>query len=534
MRTSILRTLGWLSRWRPFCALVALIFVVRGVFFLSVLPPFEGWDEYQHLGYIAYLVENEDPPVLLKSHVPRSLYPAVVRYPHAPFAIDQLRTIGAVSYLDYWNRTDPPTVAPDAPSIKLYQAQHAPLYYRLAGPVFRRLWDPEDPLPLINALRLMNVLFGGAGVYLAARVLGRLLVPGPHRYIIALLVALQPLLMINCARLANDALAFFLGTVAVSILLHPRGRRPSLHALAAGAVMGLAVLAKSVNLALAPFVLCVLAPPTQWLRRSLRSSVLAVCLFAAAFGAVTFQQFRSNLRNYGLLTPMQEAIENHNQEKGLADFARAAVGYNWIRKISRQYASAILFEGGWSYLKPPRMFYDAHQAVVTLSVVGWCFAIGRKRRRTWIFADRGTAGRLLVLCAGLMLGLAYHTLHGLVAIGGKYTNIWYAAVSFPWLICLYYQGIACLPGRWPAWVISAATAVIFVGAEIYGTLVVMVPSFTGTTWGPTARERLARLHVPGLGPEWTAAALGAAVLLSAIAMAIWVRALRAAPPASPR
>ncbi|MCZ6681917.1 MAG: hypothetical protein O7B26_01960, partial [Planctomycetota bacterium] len=52
------------SNWRRYCALLAVIFLVRGIFYLSVLPPFEGWDEYQHLAYVAFVAENGRSPVL--------------------------------------------------------------------------------------------------------------------------------------------------------------------------------------------------------------------------------------------------------------------------------------------------------------------------------------------------------------------------------------------------------------------------------------------------------------------------------------
>jgi hypothetical protein len=38
-------------------------FLARGPLYLSVFPPFEGWDEYQHLGYIAYLDQARRIPV---------------------------------------------------------------------------------------------------------------------------------------------------------------------------------------------------------------------------------------------------------------------------------------------------------------------------------------------------------------------------------------------------------------------------------------------------------------------------------------
>ena len=115
----------WFSDWRRFCTLLLLVFLVRGVFLLSILPPFEGWDEYQHVAYVAYLVEKGCRPVLGDGNeVPRSLYAGLVQYPHPRLAIEQLERIGAREYGIFYNG-GPPTARMDGKPIVLYQAQQA-------------------------------------------------------------------------------------------------------------------------------------------------------------------------------------------------------------------------------------------------------------------------------------------------------------------------------------------------------------------------------------------------------------------------
>ena len=145
MSSAVGRVLQWFSDWRRYCALLVLIFLVRAVFVLSVLAPFEGWDEYQHLAYVAYVVEHGRSPVLHEQNeVPRSLYPTLVRYPHSKLALDQLGHLGALSYDAFWETGGGPRVAPDAGAIPLYQAQHAALYYRLVAPIYAMLADRGD------------------------------------------------------------------------------------------------------------------------------------------------------------------------------------------------------------------------------------------------------------------------------------------------------------------------------------------------------------------------------------------------------
>ena len=52
-----------------FVSLLLLIFFLKAAIYLSIFPPFEGWDEYQHLAYIYHLQDNDSLPVLRESFV---------------------------------------------------------------------------------------------------------------------------------------------------------------------------------------------------------------------------------------------------------------------------------------------------------------------------------------------------------------------------------------------------------------------------------------------------------------------------------
>jgi hypothetical protein len=68
--------------WWLVAGLLIAAFLARGPLYLSVFPPFEGWDEYQHLGYIAYLDQARRIPVFGEStRVPRAVRPLAMPCP---------------------------------------------------------------------------------------------------------------------------------------------------------------------------------------------------------------------------------------------------------------------------------------------------------------------------------------------------------------------------------------------------------------------------------------------------------------------
>ena len=145
----------------------------RGVVLLCVLPPFEGWDEYQHIGYILYLTENDNRPCFGQADVPASLMartaglPALSLEPcdsSAAWVPSTTARTGSSARGQAANRR-----RWRAARIGLYQAQHGPLYYRLVRPLFEALGGVADLKRSIAGLRLVNLILTTATVWLAAR-----------------------------------------------------------------------------------------------------------------------------------------------------------------------------------------------------------------------------------------------------------------------------------------------------------------------------------------------------------------------------
>jgi hypothetical protein len=239
--------------------------VCRGLVALCVLPPFEGWDEYQHVAYVEHVRATGKAAVLWETAVPPALLAKVVTFPQPAVAVkDQLGAFGGVDYATFWARHDPldPSGLATPPVFRggsnaLYQAQHSSLYYRLAAPVFAAFGGVGDLRGSVAGLRLANVGLTAAAVWVALGALRRVVRRDRDATLIGLALAAHPMFLWNGARVANDALGVLLSVMAVAaglrLLTGGGDRRPVLNSLALGVLIGLAVLAKATNAGLLPF-----------------------------------------------------------------------------------------------------------------------------------------------------------------------------------------------------------------------------------------------------------------------------------------
>lgn len=512
MNGRVTRILTWLGNWNRFCALMIALFLTRAVFLLSVLPPFEGWDEYQHIAYVTHVIERDSPPVHGEAMVPRALYPALVRYPQPRLAVDQIGAIGAMEYHAYWERIaagGTTEVRATAPEIPLYQAQHPPLYYQLIAPLFRGQLEPDRIGQAIARARWLGVACGAAALLLFGLSLPSLVSPGPARHLILLAVASQPLLLFNCARVASDSLAVLLGTLVVVMVLEFRVDRWRRHGLILGLALGMAVLAKAYNLLLIPFVVLIWAD--RWRRGRWRGAQVAASglLIAAVAVLLTGDYFLQNLRLHGLLTPMQESVENAKHGIGSGTILRQAFALDWMGELLRKYLRQSLFTGGWSYVKTSGAITWVYQVFLLIGAgLATAAAVRGRRSGQPICFSREGAGRASVLLGALFAaGLTWHMVSSRQAWGSITTNVWYAAVSFPWLLCLYYQGVVATGRRAALIVLGGGLIVLHGSAETWGILGEMVPRYTGEPWSAAARERLAAMHPSALGPACTIPAM---------------------------
>ena len=512
-------------RWARFRWLLAGLVLCRGLVYLCVMPPFEGWDEYQHVGYVEHVRATGQTPILWQTKYPPGLLREVVRFPQCRFALDQIGRVGAVGYPEFWAR-GPGTLRGDPGSVALYQAQHGPTYYRLAAPLFAALGGAGNLRASVAGLRLANVLMIAAAAWVAAGALARLMRSERDAAIVGLLIAAHPLFLINGARVANDALGILLATLAIAAALGlGEDRRLLARSLLVGGLTGLAIAAKAVHFGLVPFVgvcwLLRIAANREVPRR--RAALAAVALGLGCL-AVIGPDLRWNLAHYGSPTIVQEALKNKADGKTTADLLATAMRIPWRKPLTDLWLRWSLLAGGWSFLDTKYLWIWRFRRLAVIGLLGWAWVLPQRTRfRPAPFRSARTPVACLALCVGYTAALAMHMVQSTLAWGVASTNSWYACAATPWFLALVAGGALCWPvGRF-RFVVPALLAVTFAVAE--GILVwgPMVETYSGGAGGMEALRRLARLQPAMFGTATLLAAQAGAALLFAGALVAWGR-----------
>ncbi|HKE87430.1 MAG TPA: hypothetical protein VKB50_26920 [Vicinamibacterales bacterium] len=484
--TVVARSRAW---WLVAASLIAA-FLARAPLYLSVFPPFEGWDEPQHLAYIVHLDETGTVPVMNESVVPLSLRPLFVGIPQAPPG-GQLRDWGALSYDEYW-RTGPPADASREAtfSFRLYQAQHPPLAYALGVPIWRWLKTPR-PLDAIFALRLVNVLIAAAGLVLFAAALERLVPTFGPRVVVLALVCLHPLFFQNVARVANDALAVSTGLAGISVLALANDRTLLTRGLLAAVCIATSVWTKQTSFTLIP-ALVVGLPLIGWRHNVLPARIVRVtCAAVGAFFLLVAPLWVWNYQHYGSIVTTQDTLELAARGDVVAALMRSFSKIAWRPVVANLFVPGQPWVGGWSFLPIHETLAALHAwiwgIVVTAAGAGAVTALRRAPR-----IDGG-----LAVCAAVVvfttLGMMYYTVLSHAVFGAPLANPWYFMTALPFLFVLLVRGLETISTRL-AMTAGAALAALYVAIELHGTWILMPRAYASTTDVALQWARLTAIH----------------------------------------
>lgn len=245
------------------------VYVLKQLFAVAAFPAFSGHDELAHMAYVGILADEGRLPLLPDLDEWRSARSAAASaddrllpgddlpnelYPWCSYALDWYCEPDHSRWGD-----DPPRVVTVRmqyyPSGFVYTANHPPLYYALAAPIYK-LADSWGPLVQQYALRVAAIPFGVAVVVLAW-LLARTLFPGDAFLAVTVpaFVAFQPQISYEAAMVNNDIVAIagfalVLWLVAIGV----RDRFPARVSVAVGIAFGLSLLAKGTSLMAGPVI----------------------------------------------------------------------------------------------------------------------------------------------------------------------------------------------------------------------------------------------------------------------------------------
>ena len=486
------------QRWKRICVALTLLVLVRGVFVLSVLPPFEGWDEYQHIAYIVYLKEQKALPPYGLATVPQSMVPMLQNYPHSGFDHWQNRQWETRTYDTFW--TQPQVQRGKYSQIQLYQAQQGPLYYLVALP-FWLVFSSFGPLAGIYALRLLNALFLTAAVFIFLQTLAKCVPKLRHRIIIGLLVATYPLYLITAARISNCALSIFFGSLTLYFTIRAIKEKPLRFLMAASCCLGLGILAKATMLTMIPVVLiaAVVVACRQGFNFKLALKTVGMCLAVILLFLVPL--FYRNYKSSGMLYVMSQHRDLQLSGKSSLAVFPYFFKVGWSTHLRHWIFTRDLWVSGWSFIYPPGWFDYPYKGFMYLF---WMIVIAFGLKRGWsrkvpqkapehLFTDNWSLLIFGSVVSFMVAGLAYFATISLVDLGVAVTIPSYFMIALPAWTALLYQAALFVGTRFAFWSAQVLMA-FYVVSELFGTLVIMPKAFTNTSWSWLSWTRLTEVH----------------------------------------
>lgn len=382
--------MNWLKS-HPLPVLLAL-FAALVLMHNLTTPLFEAPDEVWHYAYARWIAEGHGLPAMdsdasgANQQVAQPpLYYGAAALLRAPFSDDDLADL-------WWGNPHfgyqaPGTLA-DNKNMLIHTAREA--------------WPWRGAVLAVRVTRLTSLLFGLATV-IAAWGLGHEAL-GDRRgaLTVAALVALHPQFVFICGVVSNDSAAAALATAALWIAARALRRGLTVRrGLAAGVLVGLAMLSKTSALPLLPLLGVALAWAAWRERAALRPAMVALALYGGSALLTSGWWYGRNLAQYGELL----GISNHlDTPWGRPALATPAQLLRDMPLLLRSFWGAY----GWGHIFWPEAVYVA---LWGLSVAALGLAAARALRE--VRAGRTGTHRLATLllaltwCGGILAALLH-------------------------------------------------------------------------------------------------------------------------------
>lgn len=455
---------------------VLAAFVVRGAFYSSVLPLWEGFDEWKHFAVVEEMARTGkllvDPATPIPTDVQDSIEIAPVPWDqrNLPFSITD-DSFWRLSEQDRaWRISRLRALSPSGPNdrkdaLLAAEGLQPPLYYWLTALLYR-IAGHRSLVEMVLLLRFASILIVSAFIpfaYLAARRIMDL----RAAVMVVALAALMPELLIDVARVGNECLGITVATLLLLCLCKERS------AFATGLTLGCGLLTKAYFLTAIPGVFLLLR---TWRSRAITLGVAALA---------SFWWFLLNRIRTGTWTGLTESVML--KDSGSANLALQAGRVNWRGALDSILISHIWF-GGWSGLQVRSWIYHSFMAIALAACIG--LAIRWRRGQTKELAAPA------MLYAWFWIGQLYNVMLLFASKGASTSMGWYLYAVVAAEVILLVQGLrTLLPGAIPG------VAICLLALDLFTMHFIAIPYYSGFLVH-RADGSLPNMHVGQLADSW--------------------------------
>ncbi|HUA61735.1 MAG TPA: hypothetical protein VML19_23470 [Verrucomicrobiae bacterium] len=464
-----------------------ICFAARLLFYASMLPLWEGYDEWAHFSVIRIMATRGVALAPRYAPVPRDVAESLDLAP-VPWEL-RGRPSPAVTQDAFWRlapeeragrervfRNMPPAWRQETePTLTAYEALQPPLYYWLMTPVLYFASHFSLGAQVVT-LRYLSVLLASLAIPLFYRIAMAVFDDADVALACTAVAALMPEWALDVARVGNDCLSLVLFTLVIWIGLKLLEDGPTIRwSVAMGAALGCGLLTKAWFLAAAPPVALLYfgthpgaggdkqdAPGAGRSTGAARTSACATLLIATA---ISGWWYIHNLVTTGTLSGLSESVIL--RRTGIGELAAAAVHIPWPTAIDSILFSH-LYYGGWSSLTVRSWMYHVFYVLVLAAAIG-LVRVARRPSLVW----------LLLIYATFWLGQLYNVVLIFMSKGVPTSMGWYLFAAVAAEVPLCVAGLrGLLPKRFSNWP-------LFVGALLFGLLdlytvhAVAMPYYTG-------------------------------------------------------
>jgi len=482
--------------------LIWVIFICKGLFYSSIFPIWEAFDEYAHFAFIQYLDAYKSlplPETRVSNEIEQSLEAAPL-----PWMLNSW-SLPFITHDGYWQlpaeerarrekelRSIPVDGISRQRNTLLYESKQGPVYYFLMTPLYRLIRDLALP-SRIFFFRALNILIGSAIIPIAFMT-ARKVFPDPRLALgVCTVIAAMPGMYIDSSRVGNDTLAMVeYGFLTWCCLIAIRDN--ATYFLLAGSILGMLLVTKAYGLAAIPTVSMVgIEIVRNNPSRKIQNLFLVIASFFLTAGISGWWYLR-NLRIKGTFVWADSVL---SEKLSYFEIIRRTAKVNWTQLL-RSLMDSHTWIGSWSFLGLRSWMYHVFNWWVLLIIAGIVMLVVRQVRSRFEWKTSISLQSILIpglLWGGFLLATVYHGVMNYLNEGVGASAGWYLyAVIVPEAI-LIVAGLS-------AFRFSRSLILGLMGCsilvEIYATNWILIPYYAGLI-RHTASGALQAFHPESMG-----------------------------------